>query len=67
MVVYQCDLFKDAGYGYGNNKYTMNDLQTLRNAEKEPIFREYKNYCVVDDSSKFAAAVYNETLRNEVS
>ena len=58
MVVYQCDLFKDAGYGYGNNKYTMNDLQTLRNAEKEPIFREYKNYCVVDDSSKFAAAVY---------
>ena len=66
MVVYQCDLFKDAGYGYGNNKYTMNDLQTLRNAEKEPIFREYKNYCVVDDSSKFAAAVYYHYINKEI-
>ena len=66
MVVYQCDLFKDAGYGYGNNKYTMNDLQTLRNAEKEPIFREYKNYCVVDDSSKFAAAVFYHYINKEI-
>ena len=67
MVTYRCDLFKDAGYGKGDNIYSKSGMQTLRNAEGEEIDKEWKNYCVVDDSSKFAAAVYNETLTNIVS
>ena len=58
MVTYRCDLFKNAGYGKGDNIYSKSGMQTLKNAEGEEIDREWKNYCVVDDSSKFAAAVY---------
>ena len=63
LVTYKCDLFKNANYGKGT-------FQRLRNAEGELIDEEYKNYCVVDDCSKFAAAVYyhyinKELLKNE--
>ncbi len=67
MVTYRCDLFKTAGYGKGDNRYSQSGQVTLKNAEGEEIDKEWKNYCVIDDSSKFAVAVYNETLRNEVS
>ena len=56
MVAYRCDLFKDAGYGKGNTDDTKIHMQTLKNPEGEEIFQEYKNYCVIDDSS--AVPVY---------
>ena len=56
MVAYRCDLFKNAGYGKGNTKDTKIHMQTLKNPEGEEIFQEYKNYCVIDDSS--AVPVY---------
>lgn len=45
-------------------------MQKLKNAEDELVDEEYKNYCVIDDCSKFAAAVYyhyinKELLKNE--
>ena len=63
LVTYRCDLFKNANYGKGT-------FQKLKNAEGELIDEEYKNYCVIDDCSKFAAAVYyhyinKELLKNE--
>ena len=63
LVTYRCDLFKNANYGKGT-------FQKLKNAEDELIDEEYKNYCVIDDCSKFAAAVYyhyinKELLKNE--
>ena len=63
LVTYKCDLFKNANYGKGT-------FQKLKNAEDELIDEEYKNYCVIDDCSKFAAAVYyhyinKELLKNE--
>ena len=66
MVLYRCDLFKDAEYGKGDNIYSTTGMQTLKNAEGEEIFKEWKNYCVVDDSSKFAAAVYYHYLNKEI-
>ena len=66
MVTYRCDLFKDAGYGKGDNIYSKSGMQTLKNAEGEEIDKEWKNYCVVDDSSKFAAAVYYHYINKEV-
>lgn len=57
LALYECDLFKDK-YAKGDNKYTKTGKQTLRNYEKEEITKGYKNYYVVDDCSKFAAAVY---------
>ena len=66
MVLYRCDLFKDANYGKGNNEYTTSGMQTILNAEGEEIFKEWKNYCVVDDSSKFAAAVYYHYINKEI-
>ena len=56
MVTYRCDLFKDAGYGKGDNIYSKSGMQTLKNTESEEIDKEWKNYCVVDDSS--AVPVY---------
>ena len=41
-------------------------MQILKNAEGEEIDRERKNYCVVDDSSKFAAAVYYHYINKEI-
>ena len=66
MVTYRCDLFKNAGYGKGDNIYSKSVMQTLKNAEGEEIDREWKNYCVVDDSSKFAAAVYYHYINKEI-
>ena len=66
MVLYKCDLFKNAGYGKGNNIYTKSGMVTLQNSEKEEIDKEWKNYCVVDDSSKFAAAVYYHYINKEI-
>ena len=66
MVAYRCDLFKDAGYGKGNTDDTKIHMQTLKNPEGEEIFKEYKNYCVIDDSSKFAAAVYYHYINKEI-
>ena len=66
MVAYRCDLFKDAGYGKGNTDDTKIHMQTLKNPEGEEIFQEYKNYCVIDDSSKFAAAVYYHYINKEI-
>ena len=66
MVTYRCDLFKDAGYGKGDNVYSKSGLQALKNAEGEEIDKEWKNYCVVDDSSKFAAAVYYHYINKEI-
>ena len=66
MVTYRCDLFKNAGYGKGDNIYSKSGMQTLKNAEGEEIDREWKNYCVVDDSSKFAAAVYYHYINKEI-
>ena len=66
MVTYRCDLFKDAGYGKGDNIYSKSGMQTLKNAEGEEIDKEWKNYCVVDDSSKFAAAVYYHYINKEI-
>ena len=66
MVAYRCDLFKDAGYGKGNTVDTKIHMQTIKNPEGEEIFKEYKNYCVVDDSSKFAAAVYYHYINKEI-
>ena len=66
MVAYRCDLFKDAGYGKGNTDDTKMHMQTIKNPEGEEIFKEYKNYCVIDDSSKFAAAVYYHYINKEI-
>ena len=66
MVTYRCDLFKDAGYGKGTNDDTKKYMQTIKNPEGEEIFKEYKNYCVVDDSSKFAAAVFYHYINKEI-
>ena len=66
MVAYRCDLFKDADYGKGNTKNTKINMQTIKNPEGEEIFQEYKNYCVIDDSSKFAAAVYYHYINKEI-
>lgn len=66
MVLYRCDLFKDAGYGKGDNIYSKTGMQTIKNAEGEELFNEWKNYCVVDDSSKFAAAVYYHYINKEI-
>ena len=66
MVTYRCDLFKDAGYGKGDNIYSKSGMQILKNAEGEEIDKEWKNYCVVDDSSKFAAAVYYHYINKEI-
>ena len=66
MVLYKCDLFKDAGYGKGNNEYTKTGMVTLKNAEGEEIDKAWKNYCVVDDSLKFAAAVYYHYINKEI-
>ena len=41
-------------------------MQILKNAESEEMDREWKNYCVVDDSSKFAAAVYYHYINKEI-
>ena len=66
MVAYYCDLFKDAGYGKGNSIYSKSGLQTFKNAEKEEINTGWKNYFVIDDSSKFAAAVYYHYINKEI-
>jgi hypothetical protein len=66
MAIYRCDLFKDAGYGKGDNIYSKSGMETLKNAEGEEIDKEWKNYCVIDDSSKFAAAVYYHYINKEV-
>ena len=66
MAIYRCDLFKDAGYGKGDNIYSKSGMETLRNAEGEEIGKEWKNYCVIDDSSKFAAAVYYHYINKEI-
>ena len=66
MAIYRCDLFKDAGYGKGDNIYSKSGMETLRNAEGEEIDKEWKNYCVIDDSSKFAAAVYYHYINKEI-
>ena len=66
MVTYRCDLFKDAGYGKGKDDDTKKYMQTIKNPEGEEIFKEYKNYCVVDDSSKFAAAVFYHYINKEI-
>lgn len=66
MATYRCDLFKDAGYGKGDNIYSKSGMETLRNAEGEEIDKEWKNYCVIDDSSKFAAAVYYHYINKEI-
>lgn len=66
MALYKCDLFKNAGYGKGNNIYSKTGMVTLKNAENEEIDNEWKNYCVVDDSSKFAAAVYYHYINKEI-
>ena len=66
MVTYKCDLFKDAGYGKGDNIYAKSGQVVLKNAEGEEIDKEWKNYCVVDDSSKFAAAVYYHYINKEI-
>lgn len=56
MVVYRCDFFKNLAYGKGNTEYSKTGLQIIKNTEGEEIFKEYKNYCVIDDSS--AVPVY---------
>lgn len=66
MAIYRCDLFKDAGYGKGDNIYSKSGMETLKNAEGEEIGKEWKNYCVIDDSSKFAAAVYYHYINKEI-
>ena len=66
MVTYRCDLFKNAGYGKGDNIYSKSGMQKLENAEGEEIDKEWKNYCVIDDSSKFAAAVYYHYINKEI-
>ena len=66
MVTYRCYLFKNAGYGKGDSIYSKTGMQILKNAEGEEIDREWKNYCVVDDSSKFAAAVYYHYINKEI-
>ena len=66
MAIYRCDLFKDAGYGKGDNIYSKSGMEILRNAEGEEIDKEWKNYCVIDDSSKFAAAVYYHYINKEI-
>ena len=66
MVTYRCDLFKNAGYGKGDSVYSKTGMQILKNAEGEEIDREWKNYCVIDDSSKFAAAVYYHYINKEI-
>ena len=66
MVTYRCDLFKNAGYGKGDNIYSKSGMQKLKNAEGEEIDKEWKNYCVIDDSSKFAAAVYYHYINKEI-
>ena len=66
MAIYRCDLFKDAGYGKGDNIYSKSGMETLRNAEGEEIDKEWKNYCVIDDSSKFAVAVYYHYINKEI-
>lgn len=66
MVAYKCELFKNASYGKGNNIYSKTGMQILKNSEGEEIFREWKNYCVIDDSSKFAAAVYYHYINKEI-
>ena len=49
-----------------DNIYSKSGMQKLKNAEGEEIDREWKNYCVVDDSSKFAAAVYYHYINKEI-
>lgn len=66
MAIYRCDLFKDAGYGKGDNIYSKSGMETLKNAEGEEIDKEWKNYCVIDDSSKFATAVYYHYINKEI-
>ena len=41
-------------------------MAILSNAEGEEIDKEWKNYCVIDDSSKFAAAVYYHYINKEI-
>ena len=66
MVTYRCDLFKNAGYGKGDSIYSKTGMQILKNTEGEEIDKEWKNYCVIDDSSKFAAAVYYHYINKEI-
>ena len=47
-------------------KFSKTGMQILKNAEGEEIDREWKNYCVVDDSSKFAVAVYYHYINKEI-
>ena len=58
--------YLDIEYGKGDNIYSKSGMQTLKNAEGEEIDKEWKNYCVVDDSSKFAAAVYYHYINKEI-
>ena len=48
--------YLDIEYGKGDNIYSKSGMQILKNAEGEEIDKEWKNYCVVDDSS--AVPVY---------
>lgn len=41
MVAYRCDLFKNAGYGKGDNIYSKSGMQKLKNAEGEEIDKEF--------------------------
>ena len=66
LVTYKCDLFRNLNYGYGDNKYSKSNKQSLKNADNIIIDQEWKNYCVVDDCSKFAAAVYYHYINKEI-
>ena len=49
-----------------DNIYSKSGMQKLKNAEGEEIDREWKNYCVIYDSSKFAASVYYHYINKEI-
>ena len=66
LVTYVCELFKNLRYGLGDNKYSKSGRQILKNSSGEEVAREWKNYCVVDDCSKFAAAVYYHYINKEI-
>lgn len=53
-------------YAHGDSKYTKKDKKDLFTYDKERLGSGYKNDYVVDDCSKFAAAVYYHYINNTI-
>lgn len=66
MVIYRCELFRNALYGKGSDDDTKKWQRTLKTKDRVEVATEWKNYCVLDDCSKFATAVYYHYINKEI-